>query len=366
MSKFRSYDDELTNKKLSLSRSNVVTIRNKVANWLHFNRNTSINKFDIHLNTDVHMSFGEAFLHFKDTIEPKLQKQQQATNWYEFINIIRDYDRNRPITFLEEIAIKHMYKANINTTEYTEIVGDISKLNTVVFSQFIYFGSNNDTGTSIVNVKFGNNRDKDFEQQWIEKNKDAKLYCVKNQITAPIDNVNNCDYSSLKVNKLYPNERNFYHFVQTLESDKSLEKIKLYTSIAIKQYDDYNEMDDDIRKSTITYKYIDYMKKFKQIKDDDIAIKELQLLETKKRKREPDNIEPKNKIQYSEEDISSLEINRKLFEKKYTNGYKMLKNTNKGLAPYGYDYNMIDRIAPHGYLNNDINDKVKLRPGRPR
>ena len=96
---YRTYQNELINKHLVVSRENEIAERNTVADWLEQHANWDIRKYYNNISSNVTVK--EAFNMFKTTVEPNLPEEQRASNWNEFIHNIRNIDKKRPITTLE-------------------------------------------------------------------------------------------------------------------------------------------------------------------------------------------------------------------------------------------------------------------------
>ena len=386
----RTYKSLLFDKQIPLLDENEIKERNSVANWLQSNRHLNINKYDN--NWGQNISIGDAFHIIKNSVENQLPEQQRADTWDIFIHKIRDINIGRPITKLEDIAIKNIDNNKIqnlsNNNNYSttvfEVLGNTEKnidLNLLTTSskltQFVYIGSKDETNNQmgIVKTIYNNVRDQEFENKWYMTNDKAKLYCIKNEFNIPISSV---DVWTKQSKDILPDKKCFSKFVYGYDTNKSIDKITKYIDIAVNQLDDYLQLDEDDKKFTITRKYIDYMKLYLDVDDDDKAIKELLLL-GKKRKRsmmtyddyisynDNDDIDDDliltykspEKLDYSM-DTDLLEHNRDLWNKQQLFGYKKLCETNNMFAPFGYNEDLTERIAPYGFLKDDPDNRARL------
>jgi len=388
---FRTYKSELIDRQITVNDDNEIKERKNVANWLVDHASCDIRKYLLTWKTPNTVK--EVFDKIKEIIEIKLPPHQRVSTWEEFIDKITDIKLGRPITKLEDVAISYMKKRSTSREleNCVEIIGNTDDKYSESFdtaskmTQFIYFGSNDETNTEIGIVKtiFSNDRDQKFEQEWYQRNEKARLFCIKNEFKVP--------FADMKVwesrDHVYPKKRKFIDYVNSIEIDKSTEKIKKYIEIAVKQMDEYFELDDDDKKMTITHKYIHYMKKFMDTTDEKIAIHELKKeikitpssvgkrkysdtdsdndteKEYKKRNisiRKNSNITDPKMLDYTK-DMESLENNRNKWNHKKTKGYKILQETNNNFAPYGYNEDFSERIAPHGFVDNDSNNRARIK-----
>lgn len=353
---------------------NEIKGRNAVADWLQSNRYININKYDN--NWGQNISIQDAFYILRNSVENKLPEQQRADTWETFIDKIRDIKIGRPVTKLEDIAINHMNNNNVYSSTMFEILGNTEKRiceTSSTLTQFVYIGAKDETNCEmgVVKTVYGKTRDQEFENRWYISNDKAKLYCIKNEFSIPVSSVS----VWTKDNKdILPESKSFSRFVSGHESNKPIEKIEKYIEIAINQVDDYLQLDQDDRKTTITQKYLDYMKLYLNTDNDDQAMKEMLSLGKKrksiKRSRtdyeEDDNdINESNKMLPENLDYSMdkemLEINRDLWNKKKLFGYKRLYETNNMYAPYGYNEDLTERIAPYGFLKDDPDNRARLK-----
>ena len=394
---FRTYKSELIDKQLIITDENELKERKNVANWLEAHTKWDICKYDSTWKKPNTVS--EVFYLIKDSIEIKLPQHQRASTWREFLNKVTDIKSGRPITKLEEIAISYMKKTGYNSpkmtytpesptpqvvTKYVEIMGSTdNKLEcgkafdgSSKLTQFIYFGSRDETNKNmgIVKTIFSDVRDQEFEQEWYTLNDKAKLYCIKNEFHIPFSEMAVWE----KREVVYPAKKNFVSYVHSIESNKSRDKIEKYIQIAVNQLDEYFELDEIDRKLTITNKFVDYMKKFMDTNDDKMAIEELKKNTSVLGKRTNDTSSeddaavkkrrstiPKtpDTLDYSN-DMEVLDSNRQKWNQQKSKGYRILQETNDGFAPYGYNEDFSERIAPHGFVDNDPSKRVRLKGSR--
>ena len=410
---YRTYQNELIDKHLVVSRDNEIAERNTVADWLEQHANWDIRKYYNNISSNVTVK--EAFNMFKNTVEPNLPEEQRASNWNEFINNIRNIDKKRPITTLENIAITYMNRrtnnglrsppssSNNNRSNVPSMPGTPNSLHTSKVSfiqiegnterriepnsfmtstkltQFIYIGSKDETNSElgIVKTLYSNVRDQEFENKWYSSNCNAKLFCIKHECYVPVSKIEIWDTRD----DIYPEKQSFTKFVSSVEPDKSIEKIEKYISIAISQLDDYLELDETDREGSITHTYIKYMKSFIGNEDDSNAIEELKKLSKKRKFSDVDydttsssstkRTAVLNRISYRDYDEPSnldycndeelIEENRKLWKNKEKSGYYVLNETNNDWAPFGYTEDMKTRIAPYGFIKDDPNNRVRKK-----
>lgn len=430
MSMYRTYQSELFDKEIPLTKENEFIERKHVANWLVQHANWNINKYDTSISMTI--TFKEAFEHFKNRIETSLPELQRADNWDDYIDIIRNVDKKRPITKLENIAIQYMKKTkqippspplrptiqtnmiipssetrtntptsanrtNPSNISFVEIEGNSDKyLYTNAFTsstkltQFIYIGSkdekNDDIG--IVKTLYSNVRDQEFENTWYETNKKAKLFCIKHECYVPVSKIAIWDTKK----DILPEKQSFLKFVSSLEPEKPIDKIEKYIKIAVNQLEDYLELDEDDKEGTLTQKYINYMKKYINSDNEDEAIKEMKKLSeveqpppSKKRKVEDNKSTPTpttlvtstssrraimgfKSLDYEDpstldytQDEDDLEQNRFNWKNNLTKGYLVLNETNNDYAPFGYNDDLTERIAPFGFIKNDPTNRARKK-----
>lgn len=402
---FRTYKSELIDKKIILTDDNEIKERKNVANWLEAHSKWDIRKYDPSwkkANTVI-----EVFYLIKDSIESKLPNHQRASTWNEFITKVTDINCSRPITKLEDIAITYMKKNTsisprimpetpTQHSKYVEIIGNTDKILDCCnlfdvsnkLTQFIYFGSKDESNRNmgIVKTIFSEFRDQEFEQEWYKRNNNAKLFFIKNELKIPFSDIAVWE----KREHVFPVKRNFISFVNAMEPNKPKDKIEKYIHIAVNQLDEYFELDEIDRKLTITHKFVDLMKQFMDTSDDKVAIEKLKKVAkstssvlgkrtlkdanndnhddvghdvSKKRKstvRKDIICNTPDTLDYSN-DIQALENNRHKWNENKTKGYKILQQSNGGFAPYGYNEDFSERIAPYGFVDNDQSKRVRIK-----